>query len=230
LTESASILKVPNRRGFQSKLDFLAILRIRGPGDPLFGILDPAGVSFTSTPRGGGVVRESPGGGIWDLSPGRGEASWDPTGPRRDSGDRGTPPGVTGGSPRGVDVKPLLARRPGPRIGDLGSWGSRDLGTGASQAPGGARGHPSGVPDLWSRRPSGPGLPDPTGSPDRGPEPQKGSPAPGGGVVLHQPLAAGPRGSRRGLSGPATPRSASPSRPPRASSVHRIVGSGEYRS
>jgi len=230
LTESASILKIPNRRGFQSKLDFLAILRIRGPGDPLFGILDPAGVSFTSTPRGGGVVRESPG-GVFGTPPRDGERPpGTPRGPGATPGTRVPPPGVTGGSPRGVDVKPLLARRPGPGIGDLGSWGSRDLGTGASRAPGGARGHPSGVPDLWSRRPPGPGLPDPTGSPDRGPEPQKGSPAPGGGVVLHQPLAAGPRGSRRGLSGPATPRSASPSRPPRALSVHRIVGSGEYRS
>jgi len=37
LTESPSILEIPNRRGFQSNLEFWGLLEIQGPGDPLFG-------------------------------------------------------------------------------------------------------------------------------------------------------------------------------------------------
>jgi len=111
------------------------------------------------------------------------------SGSRRGPGTLPGPRGFTGTPPRGVDVKPLYAGPPGSGIRGPGllprspgrGRGPRTL----SQAPG-----PPGTP--------GTGLPGsgiPRSRTPRGPE--RPPPPPGerlGGVVLHQPLAAGPRG------------------------------------
>jgi len=203
-------------------MDFLAVLRIRGPGDPFFGIWDPAGVSFTSTPRGGGSSGDPGKGGFGTPLPGRG-GSPGTAGPRRDSGVRVPPPGNRGAPPRGVDVKPLLARRPETPDPGSGILGIPRSGNWASQAPGATRGTPPGSRTSGPGDLRGPGPRDPAGSPDRGPEPEKGSPAPGGEVVLHQPLAAGPHGSA-GPGDHVRPHVAwSHSWPPRALSVLSMV-------
>jgi len=195
LTESHTIYKNGNRRGFQSKSDFLAILRIRGPGDPLFAVLDLRRGLFYINPsrRGGGSLAGARRG--LGPPPRRGEVRGPPGGPGRPQVP-GDPGGNRGAPPRGVDVKPLLRRCPGPRSG---TPGPRDPGSGdpGQGPPRGLGGHPSGsreprpggLRDLVPRIPRDPG--------NRARDPKRAPPAPGGGVVLHQPLAAGPRGSRR---------------------------------
>jgi len=133
--------------------------------------------------------------GIWDL------------GPSGTQGVRETssgPRGVTGGSPRGVDVKPLL--RGGPGTPDPGYPGSE---TPVSRL---ARGTP--FPGVWGpgpsrtlvpgiRDPKPPGIPGIPGSALRSSEGLPPPPGEGSGeVVLHQPLAAGPRGPGPGDQGP----------------------------
>jgi len=84
LTESPSISKIPNRRGFQSNWDFLAGLEIRGPGDPLFGKLGVWNPSFyinpsRRVPAPGFWKRRVLGPLLWGGDPGEpGLESWDP--------------------------------------------------------------------------------------------------------------------------------------------------------
>jgi len=182
LTESASILKIPNRRGIQSKWDFLAGLEIWGPGGPFLGKWGPGDPSFTSTPRAGalspdfaGVEKEGfspPGGEVW---------IWTSGGPGR---PLGAPPAPAGdrAPPRGVDVKPPSLARSRPDSGTPGLRRSPDLGSGfpgPRAPPGGPGGIPSGirdpVPDV-----SGTWSPDPSGIGNRASEPLPGSPRPRG--------------------------------------------------
>jgi len=137
------------------------------------------------------------------ISRSRAAAAW------RDStlrGVRGTPLAGDRAPPRGVDVKqpppgrPRGAQGPGeasPSLpeasGDLGSQIPR---SGVSQSP------------SWYPRPGRRGLP---GSPGSGFRTRRG-------LLLHQPLAAGPCASPRGLRDPGSPRT-SP-RPPRRPPGH----------
>jgi len=82
-------------------MDFLAVLEIRGPGDPLFreiGVPDPL---FYINPS-----RRGPAGGFWKRGSGtpprRGEAWQDPGTPVRDPGPRDPTPGTAGGHREGL--------------------------------------------------------------------------------------------------------------------------------
>jgi len=145
----------------------------------------PAGVlhqPLAPGPRGSG------GGGLgpsWGgVGPG---ASGRPFSDLRDPGPR-APARYRGAPARGVDVKPPSAGLPGPGSGTL-----RDPGTSweGSPSPGaGIRGLPDpGPPGTRSRGSSRTGSGDLSGA-------SRGLPGPAPRGVLHQPLAAGPRGSR----------------------------------
>jgi len=173
---------------------FLAIFgQIWGFGAPRRG-------GFTSTPRGGALYPD-----FWVFAGGgpRG-LFWRDFPAGRENGLPGTPGSGTGrrAPARGVDVKPPPRARSGTGQGPpgpCGSWGPRLPGLPGS--PGGGlpgEGTPVPVPGTWSRSRI------------------RDDPAPG--VVLHQPLAAGPcprpaaSASRRGLVAHAT-RSSRPPRP-----------------
>jgi len=149
----------------------------------------PGEGGFTSTPRAG--APRFPAGGlerVWRPGAGfpvPGDSPGALPGPRIP----GSPAGNRGAPARGVDVKPPSRGRP------RGSPGPRDPGTPGQGPPPGA-----GPREAWD--PRIPGSPDPgtpvpgtSGTPSRGP---RGLPAPSRGVVLHQPLAAGPRGPAGG--------------------------------
>jgi len=174
----------------------------------ILGIPDPGSGGVLHQPLAPGP-RGSPERGGWpgpSGTPFRGSRET-PPGPR----DPGTPARNRGAPARGVDVKPPSAGLPGP-------------GSGALRDPGVRKGPPQplGRGPPGDQDPRGPGLRDPgprTGLPGRAPgspwaSQVPGSPRPLG--VLHQPLAAGPRGSRRGTPGTGVPGrhgAPSPSRP-----------------
>jgi len=154
----------------------------KNPGFPGSG--NPGEGGFTSTPRAGaprfrrGLAGTPPGEGLVPGLPGSPEkASRGPQVP-------GTPGGYRGAPPRGVDVKPPLAT----------AFGTPE--TGSQASPG------AGEPLGLSRRPfrdPGDRGPDPSRGPGASWRPRRALPGPREpppGVVLHQPLAAGPRGSR----------------------------------
>jgi len=113
-----------------------------------------------------------------------------PSGARCRRGFTSTP--RAGAPPRGVDVKPLAgggSQGPGRPFRTLRGPGTGSRGPGSRRPPGsGSRGAP--LPRGRSRR----ALRTPSGVPDAA-----------AGVVLHQPLAAGPRGFRRGSRGSGVP-------------------------
>jgi len=158
-----------------------------GSGDP----------SFTSTPRGG--APRYPGGkrGVGPRQAGR-EVSGTPEGDPWTPGSGAPDPGVPRGPGARGWCKTPLAPRSGPRSPGPGNPGDPQIAIWACPGPwlrprglGGAL----RIPGTWSGRPPGTGSREiPPGPRRRSPEPLLGSPAPGGGVVLHQPLAAGPRG------------------------------------
>jgi len=159
-----------------------------GSGDP----------SFTSTPRGG--APRYPGGkkGADPARAGK-EVSGDPGGDPPVPGSGLRTPGNRGAPARGVDVKPPLGPVSGSRI--RGPGDPRDPQIWIWACPGPCP-RPRGlggtlrIPRTRSGRPPGTRSREiPPGPRRRSPEPFSGSPAPGGEVVLHQPLAAGPRGS-----------------------------------
>jgi len=219
--------KNPDFRDFWLKWPFLAISRQNSPvatglkvaENPIFGVFlqkrgkipgfrDPrAGVlhqPLAPGPRGSrGRGSGAPPGRGWPR--GLPEALFGPPG----SPDPGTPGRYRGAPARGVDVKPPSRAPPGP--------GLRDPRALESPPPG--AGEPSGTPGLRDLVPGpGPGpLPGPRGLRRPLRRPGRRPPSPWRGVVLHQPLAAGPRGTRRVGTCDAT--SQSHSRPPRPSSV-----------
>jgi len=109
-------------------------------------------------------------------------------------------------------------------LGPFGPWRAGVLHQPLARAPGAAQGPGRALPDLREPRRGSPGpglrIRDP-GIPRslaRGPPPGRGGgsrgprdPAPRG--VLHQPLAAGPRGTRRGSPGPGVPGTGFPGLP-----------------
>jgi len=147
----------------------------------------PAGRGFTSTPRAGapryrkrgsgGEARETPKNGVLGpFSPNSGNLAFSASRGRDPRGTPGTPPGNRGAPARGVDVKPPSPGGPGPGPGGCpGPWPARSPLRASGRPPGALRA-PSGAPGT------------PSGALDAG--------------VLHQPLAPGPRGSRRGSGGP----------------------------
>jgi len=179
----------------------LAVLGVSGP------FWRPAGVAFTSTPRGGalypifrGFWRGAPAGLFWEspgtgvvLVPGGGLS--EPRAPRAPrAGDRAPA--------RGVDVKPPPRRRPGtgPRSREARRALPRPLG------------NPRGDPGRVVRTLRGPGdlrIQDP-------------DPAPG--VVLHQPLAAGPCPRPATGSGTGVPEDLCPEPGQATPAPHRGVG------
>jgi len=107
LTESASIYKNRNRRGFQSNLDFLALLEIRGPGRPQngrfrdFGVWDPSFyINLSRRPP------RNPRRGKWRNGPPagsrRGFGIWDPPGPRGSGRPPRDPGELRGGRREGL--------------------------------------------------------------------------------------------------------------------------------
>jgi len=165
----------------------------RGPGPkralfgaPARGVLHQP---LAPGPRGPGRAPRAPEGpGGYRAGPARLFGSPGPLVPRALPGPRdpGTPARYRGAPARGVDVKPPSRTGPGPGPG----------------VPRGALG-----PWEASQEVSRTGWPDPGISGSRGPRPGPGralrvpSPPPGEGVrgvVLHQPLAAGPRGPAGG--------------------------------
>jgi len=145
---------------------------------------------------------ESKKGGIWDPWPRAGDLGLPGT-PRGPSGTPGRPgpsgtlPGNRGAPARGVDVKPPSRRSPGtppgPRIPESGFRG-------LPQPPG------RGTPGDPGPRPPGPESRETSrtgpGEPFWASQGPGAARAPPPGVVLHQPLAAGPRGSPGSRRGP----------------------------
>jgi len=169
--------------------------KTRIPGSP--------GGGFTSTPRAGAprFPGDPPPGEGWRLGLRRGPPG--PSGTPGIPGARPNPAGNRGAPARGVDVKPPTRRCPGPGPGAPG----RPLppgGAGSQDPPDPG----DGVPETPGSRRPGPWSPGPW----EGSLPLVEGPA---GVVLHQPLAAGPRGSRRSPveASDATMRRGSPGRP-----------------
>jgi len=184
LTETASILKIPNRSGFQSKSDFWRVLKSRPRGDPENGDFRENGLRrglFYINPsrRGPAVSRR----GSW-KSGGLGALRAPRSGCRaralRDPWTLPGPPGNRGGPPRGVDVKPLA--EPGVRTPIPGSGRSGD----PSLPPGG------GTPSWgWDQAPPGPGV---SGTPGSGRSRSRGSGIPGSRKGLPRPRGRGPEG------------------------------------
>jgi len=147
----------------------------------------------------GGLVPLPGGRGVWSGCPDRGIPV--SRTPRPRDGDRAPP--------RGVDVKHPSAGCPGSRTWLLrtprGPPGPRPV-----PRPPYGRGHPGPGPrDPGSRRGLGPWSPRSPDPGDRSPEPRLAPPPPGegpGGVVLHQPLAAGPCAGSRGTGTAKPPR------------------------
>jgi len=101
LTETASISKNPNRRGFQSKSDFWGFLKFRTPGDPgKEGFLENRGFGplfYINPSRRGPAVSRQEGSGKEGLGPLWGSPWSGCPGPGlREPGAGGTPPGNRG--------------------------------------------------------------------------------------------------------------------------------------
>jgi len=145
----------------------------------IFGKSGPAGVSFTSTPRGGAprfpgrvpreglVSRPPPGPG---LAAQAGEPREVPGTGLRDPGNRGAPA-------RGVDVKPPRGPGSGTPIGAPGDPAAAASPPGRGPLPGSGDQAPSGPGGLGT-----PGSGRPRSRDLRSGDPEKGSPAPGGGA------------------------------------------------
>jgi len=210
LTETASISKNPNRRGFQSKSDFWGFLKFRTPGDPgKEGFLENRGFGplfYINPSRRGPAVSRQEGSGKEGLGPLWGSPWSGCPGPGlREPGAGGTPPGNRGAPPRGVDVKPLAEA--GVRSPDPGIRGSEDHPPGWPGVPPRDLGSRTlrdrrGLRDLGNRGPGNPGIRDP-GSRNGLPRPRGRGPE---GLFYINP-------SRRG---PAVPTGSGSWRPPPA--------------